>query len=525
MTDETPSKHHKTKEEIRNSRKKKKKKRGRDSLSSTGKIDKKIKSEEKVPKKEGVNANPIAISDSKEGVETVTVNVKKCAPEYDPIVVSFPSGTPSALVGGTQQRNDTNNDDNGKTVSFAQDDDNDAQNGVPPTFTWMKLKKSSSRGKTVNGEDRTCSYTASNGGRSNMDSRLTKFYIGIYDKETKSLVLQPSAEKGTVYALCQKVKDYDSSPLLASGATSGMTVAERKRFLVESFGSSRKKKAVKSQQANIVNISNVVGSGDVMMNAMEKQTNISQSNKKAMDAARRGEQEDLVEIAYNEARRKFLPSFNEDATACFDVYDAREIAGGDAWDQLSRITDACVMKPKNHEFWLDSLMGRHQWVKSTKNVLNSVVGSPRSASNRYQIKTIQLLNFLIAFHNKCFKLFLAGTEEQIAKSAGIPSTICSRFLTMFAVPSEERGREGFSITKQLKDKRTIHLLILYLLAHGKLMKVGSINTLCQDIKLEVTEAARLLVQAGCKCKKSTTGMISTSLTVPLTFPKPKLLKK
>lgn len=488
------------------------------------------------------HATPIRFSDSNDEVETVTVNVKKISPTNDPIVVSFPSGLPPSLVGDShskqkQQQKDSLDDTDGKSVRFAPDQGS-SRTVSSPTFKWTKWKKSSDPGKTtVSGEDETCSYIASNdngpssssrhdNGNNTKNTRLTNFYIGIYDKERKTLVLQPSAEKGAVYPLRQEVKAYKSSPIASTGVTSGMTVGERKRFLVESFGSNKKKKEVKSQQANIVNISNVIGSGSAMINAMEKQTNISQSNKKAIEATKRGEELDLVQKSFEEARRKFLPSFNEEAETPFDVYDAQEIAGSDVWDSLSRATDACVMKADDGN-WQEKLTTRGHWNKSTLNVLTTVNGNVKKSKRlKYQIKTILLLRYLTQFHNRCFKLFLSGTEQQIAKSVGIPDVVCSRFLSLFATPTNERGRDGFSITKQLKDKRTIHLLILYVLSHGKAMKVGSINSLCQDIKLEVTDAARLLLQAGFKCKKnSSNGIISTSLSVPLTFPKVKILKK
>jgi len=222
-----------------------------------------------------------------------------------------------------------------------------------------------------------------------------------------------------------------------------------------------------------------------------------------------------------------LPPFNEVADTPFNVFDAQEIAGEDAWDQISRITDSCISKATEDENWEDKLTNRGHWTNSARTVLTTVTGNVKKSNTlKYQIKTILLLRYLIAFHNRCFKQFLGGTEEQIAKFVSIPEVICSRFLELFGSPTSEQGRDGFSITKQLKDKRTIHLLILYVLSHGKSMKVGSINSLCQDIKMEVTEAARLLVQAGFKCKKSSSsGTISTSLVVPLTFPRVKILKR
>jgi hypothetical protein len=66
---------------------------------------------------------------------------------------------------------------------------------------------------------------------------------------------------------------------------------------------------------------------------------------------------------------------------------------------------------------------------------------------------------------------------------------------------------------------------MYLLAHGKEMKCGSIDQLCTDMKVETKDAILLFREAGCKCVKNKSGIVSVSLSVPLTFPPPKRGKK
>jgi len=58
------------------------------------------------------------------------------------------------------------------------------------------------------------------------------------------------------------------------------------------------------------------------------------------------------------------------------------------------------------------------------------------------------------------------------------------------------------------------------------MKVGCINALCEDLKLDRKDAMNFFREAGFKCiKDSKTKMISVSLSVPLTFPPPRRGKK
>lgn len=227
-----------------------------------------------------------------------------------------------------------------------------------------------------------------------------------------------------------------------------------------------------------------------------------------------------MEKAYAEARRAFLPPFDETAAKPYRVYDSQEVAGEEAWAQISRVVDACIHK----ENWKEALQSNGRWSESASKLLN-LVSDPNRKGSKYQIKTICLVNHLVNFHNKASKKFIQGTVEETVKYLGLPRAVADRFLEVFCVASFDRGRAGFAITKQLKDRRVVYTLIMYLLAHGKEMKAGSIDQLCQDMSLEAKDAMNLYREAGCKCVRGKTGMVSVSLSVPLQFPPPKRGKK
>lgn len=226
-----------------------------------------------------------------------------------------------------------------------------------------------------------------------------------------------------------------------------------------------------------------------------------------------------IDKAYQEARRGFLPSFDENAEHPFQVYDSQEVAGDEAWSQISRVVDACI----NKDDWKDSFQ-KHPWSSSTSALLD-LVANPQKKSSKYQLKTILLVNHLLRFHNKASKSFVDGNQEELSKMFGLPKPISDRFLELFSTPSNDRGKAGFAISKQHKDKRVVFTLVMYLLAHGKEMKCGSIDQLCKDMRVEIKDAILLYREAGCKCTKDKSGMTSVSLSVPLVFPTPKRGKK
>eukprot|EP00979_Chaetoceros_neogracilis_P018534 scaffold10766_cov554-Chaetoceros_neogracile.AAC.2 len=443
----------------------------------------------------------------------IKIEVQEPDSSKDPVVVSFPAGLPSS----SSTINNSNSNSNSNNT-FELDDTNQSS---APVFTWTSARKSSSKGRILMGNDDTCTYTSMNDGRGH-DGRLTKQFIAIYHKPTHTLKFIPSSEKGTVFSMNQNVTSYHDSK---SFEFRNLSMNERRRMVFESFGSQKKKKVMRSQDANVVEMKSVVGAGEGMMKALGSQMEggaVSESNKRVMEDLRKGSSEKpttAVDKAFAEARRAFLPPFDETATKPYRVYDSQEVAGEEAWAQISRVVDACI----NQDDWKEALQ-KWPWPESTAKLLD-LVSDPSRKGAKYQLKTICLVNHLVKFHNRASKKFMDGSAEEMVKYLGLPKAIADRFLELFCVASYDRGRAGYATTKQLKDRRVIYTLVMYLLAHGKEMKAGSVDKLCLDMSMETKDAINLYREAGCKCVRGKSGMVSVSLVVPLVFPNPKRGKK
>jgi hypothetical protein len=117
---------------------------------------------------------------------------------------------------------------------------------------------------------------------------LTKLYVAVLNKTTKTLKLIPTAERGNTFALDQTVKAYKpnvSSESMAIGGLndSKVSASDRVNMLVESFGSKKKQKVMASRAANVVNINKVVGAGNVMMDSVVGQKGVvSEENRKML---------------------------------------------------------------------------------------------------------------------------------------------------------------------------------------------------------------------------------------------------
>ena len=232
-------------------------------------------------------------------------------------------------------------------------------------------------------------------------------------------------------------------------------------------------------------------------------------------------QTDAVEQAYAEARKNFLPAFDPEAKEPHLVYDARNMAGDEAWGQVSRVTDACLRQ--EDENWVTALTNRGgPWHESVQMILRAMPAEAPHAK-KYQIKCAILLNHLISFHRqRGTKRFLRGTSEEIAQAFKLPTESASRFLDLFATAmTNDGGQDGYACTKQQNDKCLVHILLLFVMASGRSMKVGSIKPVADDVRIELSEAANLLRLAGFTVKSTGKNAMTAGLTVPLTFPPPR----
>jgi hypothetical protein len=407
----------------------------------------------------------------------VVIEVAARNPKQDPIVASFPGGFP-----------------------FTEDD----EEGV--RFVWRKLEPRSKHGRSLMGRDSTCIYQAESVPG---ETRLTKTCVGLYNKRTGKLTLHQTAEEGAVFSLTQIVRNYkEELPSLSRG--------ERRKALFEAFGSSKKQKVLKSQAANVVNVKSVVGSGSLMRNAfMARQ---SESSRREMEQKASGIKVDAVGLAYEEARRKFLPPFDKDANEPHKVYSERDIAGDAAWGQVTRVTDACLAKEGS---FVANLTSRGRWFESVQGILSKI--PPDGANAKNQIKCAILMNHMMHFANRTGRnRLLRGNAMEISEMMKFPIEIGARFLDLFTTPTTgERGEQGFACSKQTSDKCLVHIFLLNLMAHGHEMKAENLVQVARDVKIEVSDAVNLMRAAGCTVKSAGRDIWKAQLFVPLTFPPPK----
>jgi A49-like RNA polymerase I associated factor len=172
------------------------------------------------------------------------------------------------------------------------------------------------------------------------------------------------------------------------------------------------------------------------------------------------------------------------------------------------MTDACLHKNNV----IGAVMERGEWHDVVKTILYSI--SLESPNAKQQIKTCILLNSLLTFQFKR-KNVMRGTPEQLARNIKISQELCQRFLELFTSPLE---KGGYGTSKEEKAKCLLYILILFIIAQGRVMKVSTIKPIVEACKIELGQAAVSLREAGFTVQSNGMG---AALKVPLTFPGPK----
>lgn len=429
--------------------------------------------------------------------QSVKIEIEEPNATGNPIVVSFPGGLP-------------------ESVHSASADN------VPPKFVWQKLNEKSSFGRKVVGMDKNCVYSASCQGLM-YDDRRTKLCIGLYDKKRGVVVLREAASRGTVFSLEQTVPSYLKNRQPPATRTAA-DILEYGANVFEDFGSSKKRKVLKSQAANRVEIDHVVGAGEgsAVVDQVMKGESMSESNRKAVEASKKGDidRNQAQEDAFEALRRNFLPPYNEIAVKPDKVYNAKEMAGENAWSKVYNKVHAC-MHQEDVATAIEGCLGNKDkaWVPCALKNANEISPDSNNAAHRYAC-TI-LLNYLIKFYQANHRRrSISAVDDSSTSHFGVPNEVATRWLQLFATEVHSGSKVSYAMSKANKDKLIIHALILYMISQGPSMKIGDIRLIAEDMKVPVAECGNMLRLAGCTVTKKGT-VLSAVLKTPLTFPPPK----
>jgi A49-like RNA polymerase I associated factor len=392
------------------------------------------------------------------------------------------------------------------------------------------------------GKDSTCYYAGNV-----VDASRSRMCVGVYDKHTSTLTLYPAATASLQQSVIRyqpKAPNGSAGAAAAAASSTGGAagVPVTLKTLVGEFGSVKKQRAYKSQEANRVHLENVVGS--TVEQFLDRTGGSKKKKKEAAGAGGNDNDNDAgapidpVERVTREWRQAFLPPFDEGATDPLRVYNMEEFAGRDAWRLVGHRATALFQNKdqiRNATATADSTGpgttantkggDASSYLPGALASLKRLLLQQHTDSKLYQIKCALLYQHLANLYGQLHRRkFIPPIDSNKPAYFGAPNEIAQLFLDKFTTSIQNSGRDGHALSKANNDKCRAHLLLLHAASHD--CSQAPIAAAAADLKLDLAVASHLLKLAGCTVDKKRTAAGKTgssepvaTLTLPLTFPK------
>jgi hypothetical protein len=365
--------------------------------------------------------------------------------------------------------------------------------GLPSTEAKFVWKKYNQRHILV-GKDDSCRYYGQE------EPSRSRLVIALYDKRNHTLTCHMAANEGQVYALQQQVINYETN--ITADPTSNV---------FQEFGSSKKKRALQSQQANRIHSDQILGKAGTLTKMVVDNKNLAESNRKAIQEQKERNQNTevndpapAVSLAVQEAtnawRSAFLPNHaNPNADTPTKVYTPENMAGPEAWSQVIRVVDACfheedpaaaLQKSKSSDTW--------QFSSLRELLLNS---KPQKGIYR----ALCLLHTWTRLYEENHRKRFVGHTS----SNAVVQSFWQNFGTSMMSAAEQK--EGYCMSKANQDRCKLHLLLLFLWVEG--CSTSKLPAYCAEMKWPWAQMVNLLQEAGCTIQKD-----KVSLNTPVQYP-------
>jgi hypothetical protein len=337
-------------------------------------------------------------------------------------------------------------------------------------------------------------------GKPNEALDYCRYYVGLRDPNSEEVVLYPTTQPITMR------QQVSAGPVEGDEqmADQEMTAAQRRTTLVNEFGSKKKRAAVKSVESNTIRSESVAG-GRALLGALKK----SLDKKPAASAtgSRKPGLKDAADIAADEARRAFLPRYDQAAECAAEVYDLSSIVSAEAEEAVLREARAATTEDAAEE-----------WAQASAHVRQRLPTRPDLGDEaaRQQFARLLFLSYMVSFSKTRASI---RDIHKDCKDCGIPEFILRGLLISFSQvdTSGAGGDKPVHIrTNALKDRLHVHTLCLALILEGCRL---DFTTLAKDLGISPQHAGKLLKELGCQVK----GGVAT-LSVPVEFPRRRMAR-
>eukprot|EP01138_Halocafeteria_seosinensis_P015605 gb/GECG01015926.1/.p1 GENE.gb/GECG01015926.1/~~gb/GECG01015926.1/.p1 ORF type:complete len:492 (+),score=93.14 gb/GECG01015926.1/:1-1476(+) len=456
--------------------------------------------------------------------DNVTVSFEKGAASRGAVLASFPQGLPAPeSLGSFHQSKKAKK---GSSLGLG-----------PIQMQYLQHPKRK-RQQFLQGENKVFSYTGASTGKAFRDS--VKYAVGIYDSQTQTVKL---IQADNVFRIQQKMKNAPET----TKESEELTDKERRKMLIETFGSKVKKQQQRNREANRIDIDNVAGSeslSNILTDTTEK--NLSLDDLDAGEQASVNPQEasqQAIEEAAMTARKNYLPPFNTNASSPEHAYPLDLLITADEGRGLKNVVDA-VLKTLKKEDPSDVLkkQGYSPMVVESLSKLAKSNVDKKELKNKVRVHTY--LDALLKLYSAPRQLkpsrkvadglnkkqqgseeAAGGGGEGVSMESARAIPVLSKFseylgqqlLEKFTEKQvEEAGIPTYSRTKLLRDRLMMYIACCALHINSQAM---DIKPVAEELKIDPKNLYQYFRELGCNYKfLSQTKSYHVKLAVPLKFP-------
>lgn len=269
----------------------------------------------------------------------------------------------------------------------------------------------------------------------------------------------------------------------AVAATNSDDYATKKRLLVETFGSTKRQRIVRSNQANRINLDEVEAD-------------------RLLTNARSSIKSDPNERKWK-LQRTWLPPRDADTTDIASVYQLSTMVGDEAFTALSAPGKLLLKLAKKPSELAKS--AHPDVVKGCVSMLLTL----EKAQQKRAAKAVAYLDALLTF----FALPRKGKIDAL-KETEIPEAVQAHLLDTFTITVTKGSKTYRDHKGPMEKKLMCWLAVGCLLTHRYTMNKTALQTLAADLAVTVTKLQTFFKEVGCPKASKTKAVLVAPLSLP-----------
>lgn len=322
--------------------------------------------------------------------------------------------------------------------------------------------------------------------------------MGLLDHETGKLHLRNASYfsmESSIKRLHQNENESKTDPSNYKAA---------RNLLGETFGTKKKKKEIKSEEKNKVDVQDLASSALVLDTTIEK--------KLAQLPGKEQVQEEM-EMA------RPVPAFDKSTTKVDEIYKIESIISLPEFEIIPTQMFSQLSAEK-----IEALESSGTVTPFVSKCLKKLMSKGEKV-DLLELSKIVYLQLLIHFKGVRDSSFPSLTKNQKLNGIFTPKLIISKFLETFSTFDTIEGAKKYKMSSWHKEKLMAHISVLALIIDGFSCPV---ELLAKDLKITSIKMTERFKAVGCSVETIRAEGVSSkiaTLKAPLQFPKPRIIPK